>query len=54
MTKFNIIQKFPNHEILYFDVFTNKIFIGSKIEAVKICLLLNNQQKGVFIINEVK
>lgn len=52
MTEYNIIQKFPGHEILYFDPFTNKVFKGSKLEAQKILFLLSDQQDGVFEIKE--
>ena len=52
MTLYNIIHKFPGHEILYMDPFTSKIFVGTELEAAKIAFLLNDQQEGEFIVKE--
>ena len=52
--KYNIVQKFPNHEIFYLDSFAGKVLKYSKSEAEKILFLLNDQQDGVFEIKESK
>ena len=56
MTKFNIVQKFPNpnHSILYLDPFTGKLFEGTKLEDQKVVFLLSDQQEEVFEIREDK
>ena len=46
--RFNIVQKFPNHEIFYFDSLAGGIFEGTKSEAQKILFLLSMQNEGVF------
>ncbi len=54
MSTYNIIQKFPNHEVLYFDFITGGVFEGTKLEAQKIVFMLGDLSDGVFEIREAK